>query len=55
MPVRDRGPSIPLAEVNAWRKDMRESRAFYNFTADGFNRIHAMAEAVKRYQRMGLL
>jgi hypothetical protein len=46
-----------LAEVIAWRKGMNEllSRCMVSWTVEGFNHIHVMAEAEKRYQASGLL
>src|SRR5258706_15933985 len=46
-----------LAEVIAWRKGMNElvSRCMVSWTAEGFNRIHHMGEAEKRYKTIGLL
>jgi hypothetical protein len=58
MPIRHRGPGIPLAEVLALRRDLAEleaRRIMINPTAAGFNRTMRMADAEKRYQRMGLL
>jgi hypothetical protein len=50
-------PPPSLAEVIARRKGMNEllSRCMVSWTAEGFNRIHVMGEAEKRYQAMGLL
>ena len=50
-------PDPSLAEVIAWRKGMNElvSRCMFSWTAEGFNRIHHMGEAEKRYKAMGLL
>jgi hypothetical protein len=46
-----------LAEVIAWRKGMHDllSRCMVSWTAEGFNRIHVMCEAEKRYKAMRLL
>jgi len=58
MPIRDHGPSIPLAEVIEWRRGLTEllSRCTVSWTAEGFNRIRRMSEAEKkRYQAMGPL
>lgn len=58
MPVRSRLLLPSLAEVIAYRAERAEAarrRLCISFTAEGFARIHRMAEAERHFEAMGLL